>query len=699
MEHIVLQEIQELRAQNEEVLRRMDVFREMLEVSLRPRSQPGRRGPRNDAPHRVGLPLSGRSSSDPLQVIDEAVTQARTLPEGRSSSTGLETLAEAPRMQVPSLRSVSSEVLAEVLPVNPVGVIRSEQQSPGVEAWSQREVLPAQPIAGRHPTLLSETANSDPRSFNVQDFHEAVLRRLVNERRDQSKEAPSSPPLLAFEHVVPSRVEEPGQGSRVRSQSQESPPMLVALHSLGAENSPQAVPAGGAGVQLEATPAEANPRSEVPYFVSGGTSKQKRRGRVAWDEQVQAVDAVFSRPSQGEGTRMGQALPLSSRSSIDNMRRHVEEEIVKTRSVSKLPNADEQANDSKCARLLGGGLGCLAHGSKWALRVGGLLPWSMKRYWPSVGYQWVVLLVNVGILCGLAMETHYGLSIGANQAFFVGDLVLAAGSVAGLLALGTTTGSARLQESLAELEEANERQSFKSVVEAGNGIDSLLTLAAWLAFLADRLCATYVLSSVGLPQISTLEALRVAAVIITSAQLALLVLAVLRLIRNMTGLVNGFCLKFLEGMDFSSAPCEWNTVQASLRLASSAVERVYAILLSVLVLLGLAIAVDLHPLHSAAWAIIASVSLILMTAQILLRAASVTDACVRISQLVNATGVNDEPMDMERKYLVEYIAASEAGFYVFNIRLGAGFAIKVFHYTGLMAFTLARLVLPSGSPF
>lgn len=53
-------------------------------------------------------------------------------------------------------------------------------------------------------------------------------------------------------------------------------------------------------------------------------------------------------------------------------------------------------------------------------------------------------------------------------------------------------------------------------------------------------------------------------------------------------------------------------------------------------------------------------------------------------------------MDAKRMYLVEYITASAAGFYVFNLRFGSGLSIKVLHYSGLMAITIARLVLPSG---
>lgn len=65
---------------------------------------------------------------------------------------------------------------------------------------------------------------------------------------------------------------------------------------------------------------------------------------------------------------------------------------------------------------------------------------------------------------------------------------------------------------------------------------------------------------------------------------------------------------------------------------------------------------------------------------------------------MNSTDFTEDVVDPGRMYLVHYITASSAGFYVFNVRLGAGLTIKVLHYTGLMAITIARLVLPSEAP-
>lgn len=860
-EQTVLSEIRELRAQNDEMLRRMDAFYKLLEVSVRPSVH------RHQAVlSRVSPNQTGRSNSAPLEVIEETLAEVNRLQRGSDGGAGAERLPAVPPLQGRGLSAGSAGSLGS----GPSDLRAPRSEQPRVNFQALASGRSAQggfiPFTSRNPTARSDAAAPDPKTFDVQNFHEAVLRCLVGVRsRNPSKD---TPPLRTSDAALPGAVADeesdeeplnrpghvsirPGPDSELTpaESAQGLPPgeehvssapskqltpasslsqerfkqlMLAGAEPVGPETftqpTPQAEPAqmgpeqsgqltpmGGAqsspssDLFHQLIPAEAvqptpmggeSPRSQLPvggvlsymgpepsgqFTPAGGTrpsacgqllpvgaalsymgpepsmqvlpsaspsnqllpvaevqslvgpersgrapvggilsnpdagggnpNPRRTNARVAWSEEVQAVDVARHAPGHNpnEAPRTGAIIRKSS--SIDEMRRRVDVEIVRNISTTNVVDALEMPQDSRhpvrvC--LLGAqhcALDCVARSNYWGLRVGGLLPWSTTYLGLSASYQWAVILVNVGILCGLALQTRLVVSNGTSEPFLVGDMVLAGGCVAGLFASGAATGSTQLREILSELEDLNMQQSFTQVVDSGNAIDSILTLAAWLLFLSDRLGAVHVLSSQGLAGLSLYEALRLAAVFLASAQLAILVLVVLRLIRNMTGLINGFCLKFLEGMEYTSAPDCWNRVQANLRLASSAVERTFAILLSLLVLLALALPFDLQPLRGTLWALTASLGLILMTSQVLLRAAAVTDACIRISQLVNATGVSDQPMDMERKYLVEYISASAAGFYVFNVRLGAGLAMKVFHYTGLMVFTLARLVLPATSQF
>lgn len=446
-----------------------------------------------------------------------------------------------------------------------------------------------------------------------------------------------------------------------------------------AEPSPPRVPSGGA---VAAAPALQPTRTRASTT------------RVAWNPDVQTHRGISH--EHGNSVSEGGQLPPLRRNSLAAVQQRVEEEIV--RRHSKGFGVGFLARDSLRqgkAWLFEAAPAGVSQAGLLALHVGGIMPWRADDVWSSRIYQWLVLLVHITILAGLLVhaQVQYRLQDSASP-FIASDLVLAASSFIGLVAVGAATGSVGLLGGLKELEHSREEPA---VGNAGNAIDTLLTFTVWLAFCADRLSLVHVLSPGGLANLPWAGALHHAAVVISSAELCILVLAMLRVIRGMNSLIDTFCTTFLEGLEYIDACIVWNTIQASLRMSCRAIEWCFAVLVSALVLLALAMAFDIYPLRESGWALTAPCILILGISQILLRAASVTDSCVRISQLVNATELSDDPMDAERMYLVQYITASAAGFHVFNVRLGAGFATRVLHYTGLLTFTLARLVLPTGS--
>lgn len=329
--------------------------------------------------------------------------------------------------------------------------------------------------------------------------------------------------------------------------------------------------------------------------------------------------------------------------------------------------------------------------SGWALRLGGVVPFDTHRSWPSLIYQCLVVLLHLSILGGASYEAHRSFREPQQSPLLLTDLVLAAGAFLGLVAGAGLGGSGRLQHCLEKMEQVSDQQGFSNFLQHSNGLDALVTMAAWLAFMADRVAISCSLWKMG-PE----DILRLVQVALSSAELSVLVLAMLRVIRGMAGLVDTFCTRFWEQLDFVAAVSDWNSVQASVRVASRVVERCVMVLTSTMVLLALAMVFDFRSLVGLEWALTSSGLLILAMSQVLLRAASVTDACTRVPQLVNAVAWSAKAVDHERSYLVEYITASAAGFYLFNVRLDAGIAIKIFHYTGLFAFTLARAVFPSG---
>lgn len=425
-------------------------------------------------------------------------------------------------------------------------------------------------------------------------------------------------------------------------------------------------------------PGHQNLRSSLPRSLKGGGKEmQSRFGSSA--------RLIANRTATPSSLR-------SPRGNLDLVRRQMAEEIC--RDLLRLPGVSESSEELPPVKeqLLRTAASALAWGNHVTLRVAGALPWRAGRL--SKGYQAAVLLFHALLLCGLVVLHQVNFSE-QSYPFLAGDLVLASGCVCALFAIHIPPGNLSIEEGLKQLEDSNQYALFTRRVDAAIAGDTLATLVVWLAFLGDRLGSVAAVSGRGLA-LSWAEALRHTAVILSSWQLATLVLLILRVIRNMCGLVDAFCTSIARDEDYVQAVAVWNVLQAQLRMTSETVEGCFAVLQSVLVLLALAMAWDIQALYGAVWALTASGLLIVAVSQILLRAAAVTDACVRVAQLVNSSSVNGRIMDAERKYLVDFIVASEAGFYVFNVRLGAGYGIKVIHHTGLITIALARLVLPFG---
>lgn len=387
-------------------------------------------------------------------------------------------------------------------------------------------------------------------------------------------------------------------------------------------------------------------------------------------------------------------------SGLDDVRRMVQDEIVsRTRTDLDGMSMPSEIKVSRFQQWTATAAVWFDAMSFFALHVGGILPWSSRYFWASLLYQWIVLLSHVAILLtfiariGVTAEAGHGILV-SSMPFMLSDVVIALGAVAGLLAIGILWGSQRLQSCEAILRTCSEEQEFCSVVPA-IGFDTLLTIAAWVLLVGSRLGATYVLDQEERFTFDAAEVIHVALFLVSSTELLVLTLMVLRINRFQSGLVDNFCYVFWESLNYRQAVGAWNELQARVRMSSSAIEGCFAALQVTLVLTALALVVDFQSVQGNEWAVASSLILLSGLSQIVLRASAVTEACIRVPQLINSTSLGEDQMDHDRMYLVHYIDSSAAGFYVFNVRLTSGTAIKVFQYTALVAVTIARLIRPS----
>lgn len=297
-----------LRAQNDEVLRRLEQqeqwFSELLEAVLQRRSASARGFLRQVSP----LPAnrSNSSNSTPLEAIEEtSVLQVSPIPSGHSNSV---TLQAHPRPTGCS-RSEGTEVIVEAAlaqlvkpatrtnsagPQEPRLILRSMSSDrphlPG--ALLPDGAKAALPAAGRQPTPETANAGVDPKTLDVLDLHEALLRRVVSMRGDNSPE-----PAVQYDMAEP------------RSPDVES-------RRVESQGSAKATANG----------------SILPEPAEGPEEPERRaKGRVAWSEQVEGNNVECP---QQEAPRAGLKLTRSSCRSFYEMRREVDEEILRTRCVS-----------------------------------------------------------------------------------------------------------------------------------------------------------------------------------------------------------------------------------------------------------------------------------------------------------------------------------------------------------------------------
>jgi len=178
--------------------------------------------------------------------------------------------------------------------------------------------------------------------------------------------------------------------------------------------------------------------------------------------------------------------------------------------------------------------------------------------------------------------------------------------------------------------------------------------------------------------------------------------------------IDHYCLRLFESQDAATGTVQWNVLQALLRRAAHTLEggflAVSSAMLGVVVLTSAEILnVFNDPRRSsfrfstvedtACWSLWAGwvlppTSLVFFA---VFRAAAITEQCSRVPALVNSWMFPGRVMDLEKRYIVEYITHSAAGFYVRGVRLTATWALKLSYLCGVLLFSLlTQSVLKGG---
>merc|ERR1712216_294247 len=153
-------------------------------------------------------------------------------------------------------------------------------------------------------------------------------------------------------------------------------------------------------------------------------------------------------------------------------------------------------------------------------------------------------------------------------------------------------------------------------------------------------------------------------------------------------MVETFCCRVHSRLEVVDTGHEGNILQAILLKASTTVEYLLFVLQGTAVVAGLLGVVDALHSEVSLMGLLPGALLVVAIVYMLFFAAHVSDSCSRVPRLINSLSFGEGTEDA-RKDVVEYILHSQAGFYVFNVRITTSMALKFTYLWGVVVFGLA----------
>lgn len=241
--------------------------------------------------------------------------------------------------------------------------------------------------------------------------------------------------------------------------------------------------------------------------------------------------------------------------------------------------------------------------------------------------------------------------------------------------------------------------SFSHKLDARSRQDTTITLLCWFVSAAERARSSGWIEACAGGKVDVLGTLQVLAYAASSFVLLAVTHSLLHSCSALILMVEDYCFKLIEEQNSTDAVRRWNVLQAFLRKASGSMEYSVLALQTCFILSFLSSLVDAvgieGPDQARSIYLIPGTLINLGLARIFFRAAAVTDTCLRVPSLINSIsfGIGEDALDQDRRYLVEYIIFSAAGFYVSEVRLSSAIVVKGAYICGAIAFTAATRFL------
>ncbi|CAE8662754.1 unnamed protein product [Polarella glacialis] len=386
--------------------------------------------------------------------------------------------------------------------------------------------------------------------------------------------------------------------------------------------------------------------------------------------------------------------------------------------------------DESCPSLLAQRIGAFAH---LALKLCGVFPlcnFSRGDSVDTVGgnvevprrfcmrvalsgsYRALLLLTDVCFLCSTANKLRSGLALVHDKELddchqlahpLVTDLVVAAGAVLTILACGMPYCEAwgrgrQIRRCRDALETISARTHCEVEWTRAHSWDALTLLLTWLLLVGARFGADIYLHLTLLTSSTSWDAIHFGLFVVASARVAAAGLLVVYLSRSMSLAINGFERKFVRLLEsprapqaFSAARLEWNKFSAAFRNTSVSLQWCFALLAGTAVLSTVAALLD-------AWmyslrVVLPGIVLSLTSLRVLLSAGATTDYCVKLPSLFTTVRTSSPQLEKGLLRLVQFLHATEAGFYVSETKISSSGILKGAYVTAIAVAALATELL------
>eukprot|EP00929_Paragymnodinium_shiwhaense_P018660 TRINITY_DN12975_c0_g1_i1.p1 TRINITY_DN12975_c0_g1~~TRINITY_DN12975_c0_g1_i1.p1 ORF type:complete len:1116 (-),score=130.14 TRINITY_DN12975_c0_g1_i1:153-3500(-) len=345
-------------------------------------------------------------------------------------------------------------------------------------------------------------------------------------------------------------------------------------------------------------------------------------------------------------------------------------------------------------------------GPPWILGLAGLVPFSAESTL-CLWYQRIIFLLVVlssillmeGALIWDDVEcVHAECDGGATPQIrgYFSDVPICAGAVIGLILLGSPRGSHCLLDAYDLLLSFMRCQGLLDTWLHSTRYDVPLVFTLWLSGLVLRAAPCFTETEYFQADGSAGQALRLVAYGFISLVFLSLIYCVSHICRALATTVDLFSCGVVDHPIVQEIANEWNILQAVLRKTSATLEYSFFVLQfsgSASVLLC---AVDIAMSDrrmAVAVSVAATVLLNLSMVRMVFSAAAISDKCGRVPPLINSLCFG-EGTEEARQYVIQYILHSAAGFYVFDVRLCTGMALKLIYFWCVVTAGLSAQILP-----